>query len=437
MLYSSSIKWDNVSSIVQIRTLRNGYQRVYEKGLKSQNWVEMREKDRYLHFEEVQQVLKTLMEEFLEGQKDPSQVMSTTKEPLLIKAKQLQRFLILLFYTSLPPSRALEIRTLKYNTSLQFRKTTNTWWLVLSEFKTVRAKGIDSMELDPTSQKVLITYLELFFNLYRRHLIDNWWEKKRKNNLQLREKEVEDEGFLFVPPGKTKDQGFTESAWSAMMCKLFKEKTGMSVTINTLRSSFITYFYSNEASENLNLRESMANGMRHSLQEAQRTYDRRYFTKSNLSLFLSHFIDSFFHRTSHEKKRKAVNWCGNNTMRWLGGEETPLPPEPKVIKKGPTPQHQYDDNEPYTHSPNLGDVVAVPFKKEDSTPSFWLGKCLRVNNEDSTLLLGWFERLSDENKYKMKIGASWSEVCSCLYRSKKKMKNVLYLSQLTFTYFRT
>jgi hypothetical protein len=38
---------------VQLRTLRNKYQRGYEQGLKSQNWVELREDDRYLHFKEV------------------------------------------------------------------------------------------------------------------------------------------------------------------------------------------------------------------------------------------------------------------------------------------------------------------------------------------------------------------------------------------------
>ena len=143
-------------AIAQLKVLRNEYQRTYEKGLKSQNWVELREDNKYLHYEEVQQVLKTLMDNFLKGCKDPAQAI---KQPLLLKAKQLQRFLILLFYTSLLPSRAMEVRTLQFDTSLQFRKSTGTLWLVFSQFKTVRQKGVDSVELDLNSQKLLITYI--------------------------------------------------------------------------------------------------------------------------------------------------------------------------------------------------------------------------------------------------------------------------------------
>jgi hypothetical protein len=106
-----------------------------------------------------------------------------------------------------------------------------------------------------------------------------------------------------------------------------------------------------------------------------------------------------------------VDWCGTNTMKWLQGEnESALPPPPKVMKEGPTAEKKYDDNEPHCHPPNLGDVVAVPFVDNDTEePSFWLGKCLRVNMEDSTLLLGWFQEV-DKGRYKMKIGASWPEV---------------------------
>jgi hypothetical protein len=185
--------------------------------------VELREDDRFLHYEEVQQVLKSLMDEFLEGEKDLKAVKAATKSPLLLKAKQLQRFLILLFYTSLPPSRALEMRTLQHGTSLQFKKATNTWWLVLSEFKTVKSKGIDSVELNPSSQRVLVAYLELFLSEYRPILLGHWWEKKRKLNPMVREEHVVDEKYLFVPPGNTKHQCYAESTWSTMMCQVFRD----------------------------------------------------------------------------------------------------------------------------------------------------------------------------------------------------------------------
>lgn len=101
-------------------------------------------------------------------------------------------------------------------------------------------------------------------------------------------------------------------------------------------------------------------------------------------------------------------------MKWLQGElgeEAGILPPPKAVKIGPTPNKKYDDNEPYCQPPDIGDVVAVPFNDNDTNKAnFWLGKCLRVNSEDCTVLLGWFQEIS-KNKYKMKIGASWPEVC--------------------------
>lgn len=254
-----------------MRTLRNNYQRSYEKGLKGQNWVELKEDDRFLHYEEIQQVLKQLMNDFLEGERYPSKVFPSSD-----KATQLQKFLTLLFYTSLPPSRAMEMRSLHCGTTLQYRKTTNTWWLVFDKYKTSKTKGVDSVELEPKSQKLLITYLELFLKDFRSILVRKWWKYKQKQTPTLTEAQMVDDKYLFVSAPNSKTQGFSESAWSSMVCSIFKDKAGMAISINNLRSSFITYFYSSEASENLNLRESIASGMRHSVSEAQRTYDRRY-----------------------------------------------------------------------------------------------------------------------------------------------------------------
>jgi len=181
--------------------------------------------------------------------------------------------LILLFYTSLPPSRGLEIRSLQFGSSLQWRKTTNSWWLVLERYKTSSTKGSDSLELEPQSQKLLVTYLELFSGSYRPHLFQKWQDKH--NRKQLDSQELKDQEYLFVPSTKSKQQFFSESGWSQLVCTIFKEKTGMAITINSLRSSFVTYFYFSEASDNLGLRESIASGMRHSMAEAKKTYDRR------------------------------------------------------------------------------------------------------------------------------------------------------------------
>ena len=379
----ADIKYNNIPSITKIRVLRNSYQREYEKTLKSKNWVEMREEKRYLHYEEIQQVLKELMNEFLENKEAENVPID------LLHAKRLQSFLILLFYTSLPPSRAVEIRTLQQGVSLQFKSTTNTWWLVLDRFKTVKHRGIDSVELDPSSQELLITYLEFFITSYRKLLFEKWKANKGTQ---------EDENYLFVPSSKCATQCYPESSWSAMVCNLFRGKTGMNVTINILRSSFITYFYSSDASENLSLCESIANGMRHSISEAKRTYDRR---------------------TSHEKKRKAVDWCGNTTTKWLTGDQMEsislLPTSKKLVLPGPTPSLTFDDSEPFTIPPVVGDIVAVPFNTADGTKDFWLGKCLRIGS--SNIILGWLEPTDKNcNKYKMKLGASWEEnIKACIY----------------------
>lgn len=374
-------------AIRQLKTLRNSYQREYEKSLKK-DWVELREEDKFLHYEEIQQVLKTLLHDFLGDQTDPNKVEEVTHTSEMVKkAKQLQKFLILLFYTSLPPSRGLEIRSLQFGSSLQWRKTSNSWWIVLERYKTSSTKGSDSLELEPQSQKLLVAYLELFGNSYRSHLFQKWQDKH--NRKQLDSQELQDQEYLFVPSTKSKQQCFSESGWSQLVCTIFKEKTGMAISINSLRSSFVTYFYSSDASDSLGLRESIASGMRHSIAEAKKTYDRR---------------------TDFEKKRKAVEYCGNNTMQSLKGENEQilLPPEPKVMKMGPAGK-TYDDNTPHTHPLHIGDVVAVPHVGDDEKPNFWLGKCLRIETE-STVMLGWLKPTDqDPSRYKLVIGSSWEE----------------------------
>ena len=80
-----------VSAINQLKSLRNSYQRDYEKSLKK-DWVELREEDKFLHYEEIQQVLQELMKDFLGGQANLNKVEEATPPSMLIKkAKQLQK----------------------------------------------------------------------------------------------------------------------------------------------------------------------------------------------------------------------------------------------------------------------------------------------------------------------------------------------------------
>jgi hypothetical protein len=82
-----------VLAIRQLKTLRNTYQCSYETSLKK-DWVEMHEVDKFLHYEEIQQVLKELLDDFLDGQTDPNKVKTETQPSFMLKkAKQLQKVL--------------------------------------------------------------------------------------------------------------------------------------------------------------------------------------------------------------------------------------------------------------------------------------------------------------------------------------------------------
>jgi hypothetical protein len=119
----------------------------------------------------------------------------------------------------------------------------------------------------------------------------------------------------------------------------------------------------------------------------------------------------FLHyRTAFEKKRKAVEFCGNATSKLFSdSEQGVLPSSPKVMKTGPAGR-LYNDNCPHTHSLSIGDIVAVPFENDDNMSTFWLGKCLRLLTE-STVLLGWLKQTEhNDERYKLEIGSSWEEV---------------------------
>jgi hypothetical protein len=290
--------YKNIKSMEKLKIKRNELHRKYGNELKTQNWIKLKENDKYLHFEEIQQVSKQLMLEFLttdsNSYSDPSFVKNgLKKKEMTTKAKQLQKFLILLFYTSLPPSRGLEIRSLKIDESIQYKSVSNTWWIVTNNYKNVRHIGEDSLELDPKSQSTLIKYLEIFIQDYRSMLVKKWIEKKEKSNPILKNT-LQDQKFLFVTSGNSTDQMFSNQSWSGMIQKIFQDKTGSKVSTNSIRSSFITHFYGSEDSSNLSLRESVALSMRHSVNEAMRTYDKRYFFFFvSIFFFLIYFDNNF------------------------------------------------------------------------------------------------------------------------------------------------
>jgi hypothetical protein len=83
----------------------------------------------------------------------------------------------------------------------------------------------------------------------------------------------------------------------------------------------------------------MVHSMRHSVSKTQKTYDRRYIY-IYIYIYNFSFTDIFSLRTSFEKKRKAVDWCGNNTIKWWQEDDKIIiMPESKHIKTSP---HQRD-----------------------------------------------------------------------------------------------
>jgi hypothetical protein len=303
---------------------------------------------------------------------------------VLFVLTETSQLLLVFFYTSLPPSRGLEIRTLQLGTSLVHRTTTSSWWLVLQNYKTSTTKGQDSLEIDPASQKLLVDHLVLFRDHYRTILFEKWASKHPEND--------QDQNYLFVPSSKSENPFYSDSTWSQYVTTIFREKSGMGITINMLRSAFVTHFYNTEDSDNLGLRESIASGMRHSVARAKSTYDKR---------------------TAFEKKRRAVDYCGQSVSKFLKGDSAGSQPEVSM-KKGPG-NKVYNDNVPFIVSPEVGDVVAVPFWNENKQKEFWLGKVLRKTGETNTVLLAWLEQQpADDNSnshdsYKLKIGVAWEE----------------------------
>lgn len=75
-----------------------------------------------------------------------------------------------------------------------------------------------------------------------------------------------DSKYLFIPGKKSHQDFFSETVWSKLLVKLFKDKTGVDGMFSTmLKTSFVTHFYGFKVSSDQGLRESIASAMRHSI----------------------------------------------------------------------------------------------------------------------------------------------------------------------------
>jgi hypothetical protein len=130
------------------------------------------------------------------------------------------------------------------------------WTMFVSQFKNSSSFGVDTTALSEFQWWTEL--LEQYLNEgYRNILVPDDGNKHR---------------YLFVT--RSGDL-FQPGYFSEFISGLLYKHTKVRVATNILRSSFITHFYNSPEASNPALQESVAKVMRHSVQQAQRTYDRR------------------------------------------------------------------------------------------------------------------------------------------------------------------
>jgi len=202
-----------------------------------------------------------------------------------VKAARTLHDLLLLGLYSCVPARGAEVRLLEYipeealqkqlrgKVSLKkfvetqqinlITRIDGTWKMILSQYKNVRTHGIDCTDLSQFE----------------------WWTKLFEKYIQDYRPKIVSSGSRFVFVTRH-GESFTHSYFSDFISSMLFRLSGKKVATNMLRSSFVTHFYNTPESSDPVMRESIASIMRHSVSEAQKTYDRR---------------------TSSQKKRKGLD----------------------------------------------------------------------------------------------------------------------------------
>ncbi|XP_073242983.1 uncharacterized protein [Porites lutea] len=154
------------------------------------------------------------------------------------------------------------------------------------------------------------------------------------------------------------------------MKSLFRSLTGRLVTVNMLRSAFITWSYGRDDCTDA-LKASLAAALRHSWQQAQRTYDRG---------------------TANDRKQLAVNLAREYAEDHL--EEEPDNGQPQSFGDCPF---------------KPGDFVAVVEEHSKlNCPKVLIGQIHSLNQQGDVSLL-WYKNVS-RNLYKLELsGEQWTE----------------------------
>jgi len=161
---------------------------------------------------------------------------------------------------------------------------------------------------------------------------------------------------------------YSGPSFTKRLQRLFDRLTGRQVSINVLRSSFLTWAYSQRECDD-NMKDSLAAALRHSREQAQTTYDRR---------------------TANERKSAALELARRKA-------EEDAEPSP-----GPS-------NRPQQPEFGIGDFVGLV--AEDSTlqkPSVFLGRVQAFLGDDQVCLL-WYKNVGG-GIYSLQVDSSqWLE----------------------------
>jgi hypothetical protein len=256
--------------IRRLKDYRNSYQSKAVRTRKGEDIEELTERGKWLSWQEFVAVIQKLRNEW---------ETHLSKEPASISNARKLHDLLLLGLYSCTPARGSEIRLLQFlsEEELSERKGRLTikkyveankvniitkigdiWRMYVSDFKNSRSFGADATDLD-------------VFDWWC-HLFETYLESYRP----LLVGAACDHSFVFVT--KTA-KPFSGSYYSDYISTLLFKLTGVAAATNLLRSSFVTSFYDSDAANDPKMRESVAQVMRHSSKEAQKTYDRRTTTQ--------------------------------------------------------------------------------------------------------------------------------------------------------------
>lgn len=183
------------------------------------------------------------------------------------KARESCDLLMLALFVLIPPNRGLEIRTLELvgdDSNMQdsgARKTSQRNLVFMHDdniriqfnnYKTKKFRGRDQMELKPEEElfKILREYVRNY-----RHLLAT---------------EASGQFLLLNRVGDP----YSCSCFSAHLKAVIYGLTGKKAGIQMLRSSFITFSYGRSDCTDA-MKDSLAAALRHSREQAQKTYDRR------------------------------------------------------------------------------------------------------------------------------------------------------------------